>query len=248
MSHNILRGPSISTDNLEFAFDAASKSSYVGSGSVIHGLASGVDAELVNTVSFVSDNRGYFNLDGLDDYIACNKIDLSDTKAVTVGLMIKAGSSTNAQMIAEFSTNYGSNTDGFFCSYQDSIFGYSKDIMVGTKGNKGRNIVAFSKSILSDQQWKYICLVYDRSPDSPISTRCKLYVNSVQQLASQAHSPNWRSDNTNNFGNNGLFVGARYGGVAPFLGSVACCHVYRKALSTKEMYTNYTAIKTRFGL
>tara|TARA_R110000824_G_scaffold76670_2_gene194194 strand:- start:402 stop:1136 length:735 start_codon:yes stop_codon:yes gene_type:complete len=238
--------PTITTNGLIFALDAASRLSYPGTGSVITGLSSGVDAALVNSVSFSPDNYGYFALDGGDDYISTNKVDLSNVKQMTACMMLKAGSSTSAQMLLEFSTNYNSFDDGFFVSYYDSLFGYSSSIMVGRKGDVGRNIRTFNNDILSGNAWTYLSIVYDGNETK--SQRCQMYVNSIKQTPSQPHSVNWDDDNTNNLGNHGLYIGARSGAVAPFSGDIACCHVYDRVLSSKEMYANYSAIKTRFGL
>ena len=238
--------PTITTNGLVFALDAASRFSYPGSGSKISGLSSGIDATLVNSVSFSSNNRGYFALDGADDYISTNNVDLSSVKDMTVCMMIKAGSSTATQMLMEFSTNYNLVTDGFFVSYYDSLFGYSSAILIGRKGNVGRNIRAFNNNILNGQKWTYLSIIY--SGNNILSQRCQLYANGVKQTPSQPHSSNWDNNNTNKLGNHGFYLGARSGAVAPFSGDMACCHTYNRVLSAKEIYANYLAIKTRFGL
>ena len=238
--------PTISNVGLVFAQDAASKFSYPGTGSNISGLALGTDASLVNNVSFSSNNYGYFSLDGADDYIGTNKVDLSGTKQFTACMMLKAGSVTSAQVLMEFSTNYNLVTDGFFATYYDNLFGYSSAILIGRKGDVGRNIRAFNNNILSGQAWKYLSIIYDGNEQ--IADRCQLHVNGIKQVPSQSHSGNWDDDNTNNLGNHSFYFGARSGAVAPFSGNIACCHVYNRVLSEREMQSNFLAIKTRFGL
>ena len=63
-------GPKIADEGLVFAFDSASGFSYGGSGDVIRGLSSGVDASLVNGADYqastltVEKNGGFMALPG----------------------------------------------------------------------------------------------------------------------------------------------------------------------------------------
>ena len=61
--------PSIVTDGLVFALDAANTRCYSGSGTNVNGLVGGSFGTLVNGVGFTSSNNGSFIFDGTNDWI-----------------------------------------------------------------------------------------------------------------------------------------------------------------------------------
>ena len=68
----IFRGPNIVRDGLVLALDTASARSYPGSGTTINDLSgSNLNGTLVGNISFLTDNSGILDFDGVDDYITC---------------------------------------------------------------------------------------------------------------------------------------------------------------------------------
>lgn len=239
--------PKINTTGLVFAFDAASRYSYSGSGTTIEGLSEDVQGKLVNGASFSSSNYGFFSIDGTDDYISTNKIKLNRTSATLCLMMKMTGSSTSPQVIAEFSSNYNLVTDGFLITYQDQPFGYSeKSIVILRKGNVGINARGFAVTHLSDQKWKYCSFIFDES--LTVGRRNQLWINGEYQTPSEPQGSFYNKNNTNDFGEHSLFIGGRDGAVAVTQANIACCHMYNRVLTQKELKTNYLALKTRFGL
>ena len=244
-------GPKIADEGLVFAFDSASGFSYGGSGTVIKGLSSGVDASLVNGADHqastltVENNGGFMTLDGTNDYIETNSIPLESNR-ITVDCFIRAGSSTSAQVLFEFSSNYTTVNDGFLVSFYDTFSGISSDLLIARNGPNGKNIRAYSKELLPAGSWRHMCVQFDET--QLVSARNILYINGEKQTPSQPQSGHNADNSATNFGTHKLFIGAREGSVGPFLGDIANLRVYNRLLSAEEVRTNYSALKSRFGL
>lgn len=238
-------GPKVANEGLVFAFDSASNFSYGGSGTVINGLAAGVDASLINGANHDNDNYGYMGFDGTNDYIQSNEITL-DSNRITVDCFVRAGTSTNAQVLFEFSSNYTAVDDGFLVSYCDTFSGITSDLLIARQGDNGKNLRAYSKSLLPAESWRHLCVQFDET--QLVSNRNILYINAEKQSPSQPQSGHNADNSGVNFGTHSLFIGGRDGAVGPFLGDIANLRVYNRLLSADEIRSNYLALKSRFGL
>ena len=244
-------GPRVANEGLVFAFDSASNFSYGGSGTIINGLAEGVDASLINGTSHdaytlsVENNGGFMSLDGTNDYIQSNGITL-DSNRITVDCFVRAGASTNAQVLFEFSSNYTAVNDGFLVSYCDTFSGITSDLLIARQGAAGKNLRAYSKSLLPAGSWRHLCVQFDETQLA--SARNILYVNGEKQTPSQPQSGHNADNSGVNFGTHKLFIGGRDGAIGPFLGDIANIRVYNRLLSADEIRSNYLALKSRFGL
>lgn len=239
-------GPKVANEGLVFAFDSASNFSYSGSGATIKGLAVGVDASLVNGTDHEEElNYGYMGLDGTNDYIQSNEIIL-DSNRITVDCFVRTGTSTNAQVLFEFSSNYTAVNDGFLASYCDTFSGITSDLLIARQGAAGKNLRAYSKSLLPAGSWRHLCVQFDET--QLVSARNILYVNGEKQSPSQPQSGHNADNSGVNFGTHKLFIGGRDGAVGPFLGDIANLRVYNRLLSADEIRSNYLALKSRFGL
>ena len=65
----ISRGKKIITDGLVFYMDAANKRCYPGSGTTVNNLIDSNSGTLLNGTAFSTNNNGYFDFDGTNDYI-----------------------------------------------------------------------------------------------------------------------------------------------------------------------------------
>ena len=239
-------GPRVANEGLVFAFDSASNFSYSGSGATIKGLAVGVDPSLINGADHEEElNYGYMGLDGTNDYIQSNEIVL-DSNRITVDCFVRTGTSTNAQVLFEFSSNYTTVNDGFLVSYCDTFSGITSDLLIARQGAAGKNLRAYSKSLLPAGSWRHLCVQFDET--QLVSARNILYVNGEKQSPSQPQSGHDADNSAVNFGTHKLFIGGRDGAVGPFLGDIANLRVYNRLLSADEIRSNYLALKSRFGL
>ena len=239
-------GPRVANEGLVFAFDSASNFSYSGSGATIKGLAVGVDASLINGADHEEElNYGYMGLDGTNDYIQSNEIVL-DSNRITVDCFVRAGTGTTPQVLFEFSSNYTTVNDGFLVSYYDTFSGITSDLLIARQGAAGKNLRAYSKSLLPSGSWRHLCVQFDET--QLVSARNILYVNGEKQSPSQPQSGHDADNSAVNFGTHKLFIGGRDGAVGPFLGDIANLRVYNRLLSADEIRSNYLALKSRFGL
>ena len=77
--------PRVVTDGLVFCVDAASKRSYLGTGTTWTDLAGSNNGTLTNGPTFSSDNGGSIVFDGSDDYVLLgNDINLGTSASITV--------------------------------------------------------------------------------------------------------------------------------------------------------------------
>ena len=185
------------------------------------------------------------SLDGTNDYIQSNEITL-DSNRITVDCFVRTGSSTNAQVLFEFSSNYTAVNDGFLVSYCDTFSGITSDLLIARQGAAGKNLRAYSKSLLPAGSWRHLCVQFDET--QLVSARNILYVNGEKQTPSQPQSGHNADNSGVNFGTHKLFIGGRDGAIGPFLGDIANIRVYNRLLSADEIRSNYLALKSRFGL
>jgi len=82
--------PSIVRDGLVLYLDAANSKSYPGSGTTFFNLGSSADATLVNGPTYSSNNKGYFTLDGVNDFINTNTDAYNVAQTITYEFVMKA--------------------------------------------------------------------------------------------------------------------------------------------------------------
>ena len=216
----IRRGPSIITDGLVFAVDAANPDSYI-SGSTIwkDQTVNQNNGTLTNGPTFDSANAGILEFDGVNDYF-----DLSDITA--------AGVFTLSFWInpTEFNTNNGSFVMGTKANSGDLIKLTSATEIVFKPGNSASTLTE-STNIMVLNQWQNLMFIRDSSDSvtayrngstfgSPVTKTQTLTITAIGLIA--------------NF--------FRY------KGKIANVKMYDKNLSTTEVSQNYNALKTRFGL
>lgn len=228
--------------------DAANPLSYAGSGSVWYDVSGNTNhATLYN--SPVWNSSGYFSLNGTDNYIkTTSTLNLSTYNAVTVLVIFKARSypaSGNTKFICELSTDFNSFQYGFVWTYNDTSVSQNYEVFTSVKGNVGYNLGVWNKNNYSDLNWEVGAAVFDKSQSS---AETSLYNQGV--LANVISNPiaGYTSNNTNNFGDDYLFIGCRAGNSYFTDLDIASILVYNRALSAAEILQNYNAMKGRFGL
>jgi hypothetical protein len=232
------------TNGLVVNLDAGNVSSYPGSGTTWTDLSgNGINATLVNGVSYSSSNNGYMIFDGNDDYAT-----LSSTSFVS------GNSAFTMESWFRWSGN-GSATE-------DIIFSYGIDD--GQRGCPliaidGSNFFTFefgsgagsvkSISAISTNTWYHGVATYDGS-----NTRA--YINGTLQNTTAFSTANIRLSGTNgtNAGIGCLYSSTagnvfssprRYGTFNGFISSV---RHYNRALSLSEVQQNFNALRGRYGI
>jgi hypothetical protein len=238
--------PSIVTDGLVFALDAANAKSYPGSGTVLNGLVGGIGGTLVNGVGFSSLNAGYFVFDGINDQITTADIDLSSTNKVTVSCWVKVLNyrevSGSSNIVFEFSSNFNNNTGSFVAAFADGSAVYSSlyPVVLGIRSNSGYNLAGYSKTLVNDLLWHYWTCIFDTSLSGNENI---LYIDGVSRVSI---STPLQGDNSVNFGNYKLFIGNRDSSSIAGNANISTIQIYNRALSQQEILQNFNATKGRY--
>ena len=245
--------PNIVTDGLVLYLDAANTKSYPGSGTAWSDIASSKTGSLINGPTFSNTTSPGIIFDGTNDYASFEKIDLSQTSVVSVIFWCKLLSypelANAGYLIFEVTTNFNSSTTGFLVSYSDNSnlsFLNQSPLLLALRGNAGYTIPAFNKTLVNDLKWHHYTCIFDKSQTT--NNECTLYLDGILRTPS-FYPDGLMSNNTNTFGNDPLFLGARSGG-ASGQGNVqiATFSMYNRTLTATEILQNYNTTKTRFGL
>jgi hypothetical protein len=215
-----------------------------------------ISGSLINNPTFNGSNGGSIVFDGINDYISINSIDLSNTNKITICFFCKILNYREVvngnNVVLELSTNFNSKTTGLYVGFADdsnTLFSTTFPISINLKGDIGYNISGFNKNLVNDLNWHYWTCIFDKSQTETNPQETFLYIDGIYQSPTIIPSTIYRSNNTNNFGNEPLFIGSRSGGsVGPSNIQIANIQIYNRTLSPAEIQQNYNAQKSRFNL
>jgi hypothetical protein len=223
------RGPSIVKDGLVLYLDAGSPNSYYDKSSTTWKDISGGNnnGTLTNGPTYNADSGGNIVLDGTNDYVIGDGINLT-TQGTLIVWFKTSVSQNNKYIIAMPWVSAGSN--GFELSLTTTTFRGS--VTTTTTGYVEINhIVSYNNN-----NWHMGSLTYN-------STKSILYYDGV------ATSVGTNQVGTLSQTSNGEYNVGRFGSYgAYFTGNVGIAQVYDRALSATEILQNFNATKTRFGL
>ena len=220
--------PIIVTDGLSLYADAVNTRSYIGSGTTVNGLVSGIGLTLVNGVGFGTTGTNYFILDGTNDNITFSTPNPGTILSIELWAKIKL---FNGGMIFGFNLydvwTYG-GAMGFNTAQGDQY---------GISSTQVTNLGLLN-------QWKHY--VFEMRSDVPY-TNNKIYINSQNQSLSQVAGSEGSSNRNFNNGN---------GRISSWLNNdnyyipmdLGQFRVYNRALTSQEIVQNYNATKKRYGL
>jgi hypothetical protein len=219
------RGPNIVTDDLKLALDAGSERSYSGSGTSANSIVGTNTATLYNGVAYSSDNGGYWDLDGSDDYILTdfgNGLNPT-TQDLSYGIWVKPDLAQTRMFIMQ---SDWSDNRRFYVGSINQKLGWG----IQAKGwNANDTDLTFENG-----KWYYINIVFS-------GTTAKLYADGVLKATITISSYTFNRNLTISSGN--PFSQSYY-----WNGGIAACRVYYQALTAAEVLQNYNAQKSRFGL
>lgn len=219
------RGPNIVTENLKLALDAGSERSYSGSGTSVDSIVSANTATLYNGVAYSSNNGGFWDFDGSDDYI------LTDfgsglnptTQDLSYGIWVKPDSTATSMFIMQ--SNWGGSTRFY-------IGQLSQKLAWGIQ-ERGWNSNDTDLTFVTGE-WYYINIVFS-------GTTAKLYANGVLKATDTISSFTFQNEL-------GIGSGRPYTSNYYWNGGISACRVYYKELTAAEVLQNFNAQKSRFGL
>ena len=221
--------PRVVTSDLSLYFDSANTRSYIGSGTTVNGLISGIGFTLTNGVGFGATNNGYFILDGTNDYIDFSVPNVGTTLSIEMCVRAKS-----------FVIN------GMFLGF--NIY----DVWTGNGGlgyNTGASDVYWLTSTQVANlgllnQWKHY--VFEMRSDVAY-TNNKIYVNGQNQSLSQVAAAE-NAGNRNFNSGNGRIGSWRSSNSFYMSMDHSQFRVYNRALTPQEILQNYNATKMRYGL
>jgi len=236
------RGPQIVRDGLVLALDAGSERSYPGTGTTAYNIINKETGTLNNNVSFDSTYGGFFEFDGVDDYIEfADDDDYSFTNAVAtweawVRPTGNAGLEGNIMCKANYS--YATREYQFQVRYSSGVY-YFYLASINQNVTSWTSVGSSSASPININEWYHILVTSNGSGSA------QMYVNG--ELKDSTTSFN---TNMTNLGAP-LIVGATINATSPvqeFVGDISICRLYKKHFSQEEASQNFNAQKSRFGL
>jgi len=220
--------PIIVTDGLSLYTDAVNTRSYVGSGTTVNGLVSGIGLTLVNGVGFGTTSTKYFILDGTNDNIPFNIPNVGTTLSIEMWARINSFSNGMPFGFDRYDVWANGGRLGFNTAASD---------IYGLTSTQVTNLGLLS-------QWKHY--VFEMRTDVSYSNN-KIYINGQNQSLSQVAGTENASLRNFNSGN-GRISSWLFSDVFFIAMDLAQFRVYNRALSSQEIVQNYNATKKRYGL
>jgi hypothetical protein len=233
-------GPNIVTDGLVLDLDAANVKSYPGSGTSIYDLSgNGNNGTLTNGPTFDSGNLGNIDFDGTNDEIRTFDYDLDfGTNSFTLSAWIKTSNNTQRGKIIN---------KGLSASFPNGSKGYSIRFfsIASFSVGDGTNFTSVDVSNVNDvpnNEWVCFVGVCDRS-----NLTQYIYINGGVNNTTAVNYTSTTNDDAE------LTIGSlnrgSYGGNSEFFdGQISNVQIYNRALTAEEVFQNYNATKSRFGL
>jgi len=224
LSHN----PKIVTDGLVLCLDAANPKSYPGSGTTWFDLSgNGNDGTLQNTPNYITNSRGAFFLDGINDRvrISCNNSTVRTFNSTTNFIINLPLYSGGQRCILSYRTGagelyIGKRSGGIFCYYN-----YLSPSPAFTVGNIISNTTA-------------MCTVTCDAANNTLST----YINGA--LVGSASRTGWNPNYHSHF-----YLGWDAGSTNEYmLGNFYYFSHNNRVLSVNEIKQNFNALRGRYNL
>jgi len=236
---------------LVLTFDAGSRKSYPGSGTVWRDLlGSTISASLVSGSTFNSSNLGNIAFDGIDDQvIIANSSSFNNTTSKTVELWIRAGN-INGTFNAIMTNRNNSDSLTNFAFYLDdrqvvrtwNSSGTDQMVLIYATSNGTTPYFTWSKESLGitngDNAWHQIVGITDIA-----QSRIELYYDGQFKHSTSIAGTISTPDTSLRIGS-GYDVGTTQ---FPFAGNIASIKIYNRVLSALEILQNYNALRSRFN-
>ena len=232
----LAHGPSIITQGLVLALDAADRNSYPGSGTTWTDLSgSGNNGTLTNGPTYNSANGGSIVFDGSNDYV-----NFSYNSSLNIGgLNITLSSCVRPTSLVNL--NSGGGIVGRESGSNNGLY----EILLLQNASKNwvffrmLNITTYSPKIIPIELNTYynIVCVYDNGT-------MRNYINGVQEGTGSSQNINITTSNSNK-----ILIGVRGSdSTSEFPGNIAQVSIYNRALTATEIQQNFNALKGRYGI
>jgi hypothetical protein len=196
----------------------------------------------VNGATWISDNGGIFDFDGINDTISIphnSNLSLNTTTQRTIQVWVKFDTlpslDTEGQPVfGKLSSNFG------FDGYYGTLFSNTSNTRVITNGTGIARTTTSTSNPISVNTWYLYTFI---SQITAIANTTKVYINTTE-VSSTAHGSDGYSES------NPLYLGFIGTGVSSTYlnGKIGACYFYTKGLNLTEITNNYNVTKSRFGL
>lgn len=196
----------------------------------------------INGATWLSDDGGIFDLDGLNDNIQISHVSnlsLNTTTQRTIQVWVKfdnlpALNTQGQPVFGKLSSSSG------FDGYWGGLYSNTGNTRVVTNGTGIQRITDSTTNPVSINTWYLYTFI---SQITGTSNTTKVYINTTE-VSSTAHGNDGYGET------NPLYLGYIGSGVSsPYLnGKIGACYFYTKGLSAAEITTNFNATKAKYGL
>lgn len=231
---------SIVTNNLKFAADAGNLVSYENGETTTYSLTGSFDGTLTNGVDFVNSNGGFWDFDGVDDYIEIPYNSYWDTNIFgeaenfTIMCWTKCDNFYNwSSMIHKDNGGYYSESEG--AALWANAGGFQAVFGNGVSGNPSGWGFVISYATSNTTDWFHLAFTGD-------GTTGRFYVNGVEHTTAALSGRSAAVNTTTN----PVRFGVR-GGSSNYNGKITLPLLYDRGLSAAEVAQNYNATVNRFN-
>ena len=229
--------PKIVTDNLLLYLDAANAKSYSGSGTAWKDLSGkGHDATLVNGPTYSSNNGGYLNFDGSNDYATLPNMDLTGNE-ITFSIWTYALTDTTASLIFLGDSTAPHGNGRIIQVHLPYSGNYYFD-----KGHDGSSSASYDRinGSLPNSDWQNAWVNWAFTANASTGSM-KIYRN-----ASLYASGTGKTKTLSNSDGDMKFIA--HSGTAYYNGNISNLQLYKQELSSSEVTQNFNALRSRFGV
>ena len=227
---SLSHGPSVVTQGLVLALDAADRNSYPGSGTTWTDLSgNGNNGSLVNGVGYNSSNGGSLSFDGSNQYaqvLANGKSTIFDTQSYTIESIFQR---TDGGENVLWSFDFTSHSGAYYAQHL-RMTGNSLYFM----WNASSTYRFIYGTVSNLNTWTIVSATFTSGYQA-------LYVNGSLLTSST------RAD-TITYYNQEIWIGkGNYGG-SQLAGKIASTKFYNRALTSSEIQQNFNALRGRFSI
>jgi hypothetical protein len=224
---------SIVSDGLVLCLDAASKTSYPGTGDSWGDLTGLSDGALINGPTFSGENHGGIVFDGSDDYVDCedsSNLEFSSGESFTLSIWFKGADARGALLGKGYDT--GSQDRPWYLLWCNNNSNGHVNLFVRSTSGSFRTV---NSTKITDDEWHNVVGVSDASSATITTYTDSVAGTSVGSVSAQPYGTNGRPFVIGKHANDSIN------------GTVSVVHVYNKALTASEILQNYNAIAWRYA-
>ena len=214
-------GPDVVEDGLVLCLDAASKRSYLGTGTTWYDTSgNGNHGTLTNGASFSETGGGTIVFDGSNDYVTTNFSGITGQNPRTVSIWYYSDTSQNKNLLG-----YGTNSSKALWD----VLLYNGNLGVHLYASSAEAGVTYSNTV-----WQNIIFTYEHP--------------TIKSYLDGSYSNSYTNSSINTGTSNNLNIGKGiYSDYFYFNGNIATVHMYDRAFTPQEVRKNYLSTKERFA-